>query len=219
MNAEVADEPIEEGSIEIPSLPHVRLNLEERSVDVDAVVCLNDGMLELIACTKGTKEHESILAIEAKARDVHMMLLLLGAKAGSPPRLVPIDEAKTRFRDYPARGSAIDVSLIVTGEDGESTERPISDFIRHKDGDAFPEQAFVFAGSAIVPNPNEEASLYVADQTGHVITLASFGDELLAQAKSASHANEHLTWEVNPEILPDVGEEIILRLRPRALEP
>ena len=42
------------------NLPGIKLNLEERCVDVNATVCLHKGLLELVACTKGSKEHEPI---------------------------------------------------------------------------------------------------------------------------------------------------------------
>jgi hypothetical protein len=46
--------------------PGVAINVQEQCVDVESSVCLHRGALELVACTKGTKEHESIVAIEAK---------------------------------------------------------------------------------------------------------------------------------------------------------
>ena len=47
-------------------LPGLVINLEERCVDVESSVCLHEGTLELVACTKDSKEHESIVrAIEA----------------------------------------------------------------------------------------------------------------------------------------------------------
>jgi len=47
-------------------LPGVKINLDEWSVDVDAEVCLHDGLLELILCVDNTKEHESIFSTKAR---------------------------------------------------------------------------------------------------------------------------------------------------------
>ena len=68
---------------DLPELMGISINLEEWCVDVDAYICLKKGVLELIACTKASKEHESIVAIESTAKHVHTALLLLGAEAGS----------------------------------------------------------------------------------------------------------------------------------------
>ena len=65
-------------------MPGVHLNLEERTADVEAEVCLHEGLLELIACTEGTKEHESIVVLKARPLHVHTALLLFGARAGTP---------------------------------------------------------------------------------------------------------------------------------------
>ena len=56
-------------------MPGVHLNLEERTVDVEAEVCLHEGMLELIACTEGTKEHESIVVMKFIGKIALLMLL------------------------------------------------------------------------------------------------------------------------------------------------
>jgi len=40
-------------------LPGLVINCQERCVDLEGSICLDEGMLELIACTKETKEHES----------------------------------------------------------------------------------------------------------------------------------------------------------------
>src|SRR5262245_26329732 len=52
-------------------------------------VCLREGQLEMFACLKNTKEHESVVAIEAEAADVHAALMALGAEAQNPARFVP----------------------------------------------------------------------------------------------------------------------------------
>ena len=65
-------------------LPGIRLNLEERSIDVNATVCLHQGLLELVACAKESKEHEYIVVLGARPIHIHTALLLLGAKPGTP---------------------------------------------------------------------------------------------------------------------------------------
>jgi hypothetical protein len=67
-------------------IPGLVINLEKRCVDVESSICLDQGFLELIACTKGTKEQESIVAIEARPMHVHAALLLIGVRAGNRPR-------------------------------------------------------------------------------------------------------------------------------------
>jgi len=211
-------------------LPGLVVNKEDRCVDLDATVCLRRGPLELIACTRGTKEHESIVAVEAKPIHIHTALLLLGVQAGNPAMRKPLDEKGTRWIDVPPRGGAVDVFLVVKDKDGKTVERPISDFIKHsdhggqgmpadnkgdKDADRFPTHTFLFAGS-ILHGDGEGPRRYLCDQSGHLISIATFGDEVLCLPEVHSSENGALMWSIEPTHLPALGSKIILRLRPQA---
>lgn len=206
------------------SLPGMKINLEEKCLDVEAEVCLIQGYLELIACTAQTKEHESIIAVKAKAAHVHAGLLLLGAAPGNPAMRKPIDEEMTRWREFPPRGGLIKVSLLVPGEDGKIEEHPISSFIRRavdeympgaedEEPEAFPTSTFLFTGSQLY-RPKEGTPRYLADDSGNLISLATFGDETLALPGVHSKANGALVWEVDSSKLPGMGSKITLRLTP-----
>jgi hypothetical protein len=81
--------------------PGVAIDVQERCVDVESAVCLHRGALELVACTKGTKEHESIVAIGAKPMHIHAALLLLGAKPGSPATRQQLGDQAGRWIEVP----------------------------------------------------------------------------------------------------------------------
>jgi len=207
--------------------PGVAINIRERCVDVESSVCLHRGALELVACTKGTKEHESIVAIEAKPVHIHAALLLLGAKPGSPATRQQLGEQAERWIDVPPSGGPVDVFLVLKGKEGKMVERPISDFIapssmRSDDSAAadqqarFPTHTFLFAGSVLYgdgPGPRR----YLSDESGNVISLSTFGDELLCLPAIHSQANDALLWQVNPTHLPAVGSNVTLRLRPQRM--
>lgn len=210
-------------------LPGIKVLLEERYLDVDSKVCLAEGLLELIACAKDTKEHESVIAIQAKAAHIHAALLLLRAQPGNPAMRKPVEGQEGRWIDLPPRGSKVDVFLVVDDEEGNPVERPISDFIM-KDpegqwGDPaekdqpkvqFPTHTFLFAGSHVYKD-GENPPRYLADVDGNVISISTFGDELLCLEGFHGHGNEGLVWAVDPTHLPAIGTEVILRLRPHKL--
>jgi hypothetical protein len=239
-----ADEPVtnKQGSMKAARKP-VKLPgmvvdyFEKRCVDLEGTICLDKGLLELIACTKGSKEHESIVAVSARAMHIHMGLLLLGANNGHPAMRKPVDEEKTRWVNVPPRGDSIDVFLVTTNKDGKLIEKPISDFIVRSSGRVdevdgtvivAPDQTekrggkeetslphtFIFAGSHLRdngPGPRQ----YLADLSGNVISIASFGDELLCLPFHQTQENGALMWQVKPGALPKVGTKITLRLRLR----
>ena len=49
-----------------------------------ASIACNSGWLEQVACMVGTREHESLVVVEAKPSEVHAALLLLGLEPGTP---------------------------------------------------------------------------------------------------------------------------------------
>jgi hypothetical protein len=207
-------------------MPGVKINLDEWCVDVDSRVSLREGLLELIACVKDTKEHESIIAIEAKPSHVHTALLLLGAKPGSPASQQPIDDEMTDFRFIPPSGSPVDVFLVIPAPEGKQVELPISDFIKAADDqDAsvepaaedqrarFPTHTFLFAGSTLV-GEGDGPRHYLCDTEGNVISISTFGDELLCLPGFHEQANDALMWQVDGARLPEIDGKVILRLRP-----
>ena len=205
-------------------LPGLVIDFQKRCVDLEGSICLDRGLLELVACTKGSKEHESIVAIQARPMHIHAALLLLGAKPGNPAMRKPIDEQETRWIDVPPKGDPVDVYLVFKNREGKMVERPISRFVapsedrfgeRHGDGEEieFP-HTFLFAGSLLRgdgPGPRK----YLSDLSGHVITIATFGDELLCLPGIHGQQNGSLMWQVDPTELPKVATKVILRLRPK----
>ncbi|MDX1682723.1 MAG: YdjY domain-containing protein [Phycisphaeraceae bacterium] len=223
-----------EGVPQPVELPGVKIDFENRTVDVTSVVCLDQGALELIATTEGNREHESIVMVKARPMHIHTGLLLLGSRNGHPALRRPINEEKTRWISLPPRGDPVDVSLVVPGlENDEPIEVPIGEFMRptedefdqfadpaaeqqHPDDMVFP-STFLFAGSQLFENEEGERR-YLADINGNVISITTFGDEVLCAPGIQSRDNGQLLWEIDPGFLPKVGTEVILRLRPKLVE-
>ncbi|MBI1336412.1 MAG: hypothetical protein GC164_05565 [Phycisphaera sp.] len=227
--AQVADQP--EPVKKTLRFPGVVADLENRSVDIEAEVCLNAGLLEFIACTKNTKEHESIVVVHARPMHIHTALLAIGVKNGNPGMSRRVEGDPPRWEEVPPSGGKVSLSLVIEGIGGDPMEFPISDFIKHSDlgGDkqednihrddddpgarAFP-NTFLFAGSRLYEDEQGQ-SQYMADVSGDVISISTFGDEVLCLPGFQSQDNANLSWEINPEMLPKVGTKVILRLRPQ----
>ena len=208
------------------NLPGIKLNLEEWSIDVNATVCLHEGVLELVACAKGSKEHESILATSARPMHIHTAMLLMGLKPGTPAMRRVGERGRERWVPIDPAGDEVCLSLVFPDSEGNPQESPIAKFIspvlpddikivktKAKE-ETFP-ASFLFAGSHLIedgPGPKK----YVCEHSGNVISISTFGDELLCLPGVHGHQNDELTWKVNPKGLPKIGEQVILRLRPKA---
>ena len=205
-------------------IPGLVINFQKRCVDIEGSICLDRGSLELIACTRGSKEHESIVAVKARPMHIHAALLLLGATPGNPAMRKPIDKEEKRWIDIPPKGDSVDVFLVFKNKAGKLVEHRISDFVtRSKEtfeqkpgaGDdiEFP-HTFLFAGSLLRSN-GPGPRTYVSDLSGNVISIATFGDEVLCLPGIHGQEDGSLMWQVDATRLPKVGSKVTLRLRPK----
>ena len=179
-------------------LPGLVINFQRRCVDIEATVC-------------------------------HAALLLLGANNGNPAMSKPVDAQGERWVHLPPRGDPVGVYLVFEDKDGKMIEHPISDFVARPEkrpdefagdegrGDEeegkFP-NTFLFAGSQLRHN-GPGPRTYLADVSGSVISIVTFGDELPCLPGMHSKDNEALMWQIGATTLPKVGSKVTLRLRPR----
>jgi arylsulfatase A-like enzyme len=205
------------GAGAVLELPGLEVDFERGVVDVEAVVCLDAGQLELIACTKGTKEHESIVAIDSRPLHLHTALLLLAARPGHPASMQRASPDSPLI-EIPPQGGPVDVLLVLEGADGSEVEHPISEFIAPSEStdDPFPTHTFLFTGS-LLQEVEEGPRLYLSDRSGNVVSLVSFGDEVLSLPGGLAHDADTLHWSVDSTRLPPVGSKVRLRLRPQVL--
>src|SRR6185503_19951057 len=83
------------GSLDSPAMTRLAPNYDiwidpkRKIVVVDGKVVLREGALEMFACPKGTKEHESIVAVNSNAQFVHAGLIAVGAEPGHPVVFAP----------------------------------------------------------------------------------------------------------------------------------
>ena len=163
----------------VRAFPGITVAIDRRRVEVEARSCLEEGPLEQIACAPGTREHESLLVITARPSDIHAALLLVGLEPGRPGSWTWNEETRTVSFDAP-RGDR--VGLTVRYErNGQSREHGIGDWMIGPSGERFPLRQWIFAGSQMAPNlewmgPGEH---YVADMSGSIVGLVTFGDEVL----------------------------------------
>ena len=232
-----AEETVEVKSIRKPVvLPGLVVDFKKRCVDLEAKVCLDAGYLELIACTKGSKEHESIVSVSSKALHIHTALLLLGADHGHPEIRKLVDEKNQRWVNLSPRGDPVEVMLVLPDSNGKPTERPIRDFVERSTSRLDEVSGEVLSDTSVNVNPGERQSAefskvfifagsrlndagngpkqYLADLSGNIVSIATFGDEVLCLPSHQTQQNSALMWQVKPDVLPKVGTMVTLRLRP-----
>ncbi len=196
-----------------PKLPHIAIDHKKGHVDVDAIVTLREGdWLELLACTKGTKEHEAILVVEARPSHIHMALLMVGLEPGNPMRWQQ-NEAKDGYQIIEARGPKVAITLIYE-MDGKTVETPAHEWIvNQQTGKTLDDNIWLFTGSEIMKF-DDEPPVFAADVNGTAISLVTFGDELLGKQTNVTNETDNAMWTARTRFIPPLNTKVIIRLTP-----
>jgi hypothetical protein len=179
----------------------VVLDRKKGELLVKAKVCLREGMLEMFACLKGTKEHESIVAAPVKAQLVHAGLLALGAKPGHPAQFIP------EYR--PAEGDRIQIGVRWTDEEGKAHEARAQDWIREVKSKRAMQGDWVFGGSGFWVDDRTGERLYQAEE-GDLVCISNFPTAMLDLPIESSQDNAALLFEAFSERIPPKGTEVTL---------
>ena len=93
---------------------------------------------------------------------------------------------------------------------------PISGWIVDaEDDEAFTEQPWVFGGSTFFRPRPDSPELYAADQSGSLVGLVTFGDEVLGlkAIRSDQVAVDSAEWEIRSDVIPVPGTRVELVMR------
>ena len=206
-DAPAVGEPQADGLVKISKKHNVWIDPKRKAVVMDGEVCLREGQLEMFACPKGTKEHESIVAIGCLPEEVHAGLLAVGAKSGTAVKFDP---------EYaPASGEIIDIHLLWKDADGKPQQTKAQEWIKHaKTGKAM-EYDWVFAGSGFWTDEETGKKHYQANG-GDFICVSNFPTVMLDLPVKSSQANSDLLFHAFTEKIPPKGTKVRVVLIPRA---
>ncbi|MEO1009071.1 MAG: YdjY domain-containing protein [Planctomycetota bacterium] len=206
----------------VEAFPGVRLHVGERWIEFDGIVPIDvrerdrTGFvliryLEAVAVTPASgKDHEALVLTSARPAHVHAALLALGLEPGTPGRVAWDGRfAITSAADGPR------VAVTLRPSEAPPPGEPIEQFITHAD-DATPfrpgggDPRWVFAGSLL----QDDDTRYVADATGLLVGLHTFGSEVVALTTTLSPDSwiDEPEWIAHPERTPQFGASVTIRL-------
>ncbi|MHB1034713.1 MAG: YdjY domain-containing protein [Pirellulales bacterium] len=184
----------------------VWIDPKKKQVIMAGEIACRQGPLEMFACLKGTKEHESVVAVRTKAFIVHAALLAIGAEPGSPVKFQP---------EYqPARGPEIEVTVVWKDAKGKRHETRAQEWVRNvKTGKAMTEP-WVFGGSNFRLDEVTGKKQYQAEG-GDFICVSNFPSAMLDVPVASSSSNDDLMFEAFTERIPPRGTAVELILTPK----
>jgi hypothetical protein len=176
------------------------------AVIVDGQISLREGMLEMFACLRDTKEHESIVSAHTRAFIVHAALLSLGAEPGTPVQFIP------EFK--PPTGAEIDVLVQWIDEEGNEETVRAQELIKDVRTEKAMTHPFVFAGSFFRDDLDSGERAYMAEG-GDFICVSNFGSAMLDIPVPSSDQTDNLAFMAFTERIPPLGAPVRLILKPR----
>lgn len=197
------------GAKPLPGSKTVWVDRQKHKVYVDGAVSLRRGVLEMFACPKGTKEHESVVALDSKAYLIHTALLAVGAKSGTPVKFVEEYIAPT--------GDVIDVSVEWLDPAGKKHTVNAKEWVRDVKTGKPMTFDWVFAGSGFWKDDQTGRNIYMAEG-GDLICVANFSTAMLDVAAESTQANDGLMFEAFTEHVPALGTPIRVVLTPKKAE-
>lgn len=199
-------------------LPGVTIDRETREVRVDAVACLDTGILEYVVCKPNTFEHEAIFTTDAKPELVHAALLLAGLET------TPQVRGLTGFwyekaMKQPSSRVRIEVEWK---KDGKLKRVPLSSMLRSRQGmpatggggdpPAKVQDAWVFAGSFLQTHPQTGRKRYAANASGILVGIWPEPSTVIQYGlpNGNPYEGKDLGMEINEDTIPKLDTKVQL---------
>jgi hypothetical protein len=197
--------PEPEGARRLSPKFDVWVDPKQGVVIVDGQVSLRRGVLEMFACIRNTKEHESVVTVDTEAFLVHTGLILLGAEPGTPVQFVP--EYK------PPTGPEIEVTATWRDEQGKEHTVRGQEWVRDMRTNKELNHPWVFAGSRFWTD-EETGKQYYQAEGGDFICVSNFSTAMLDIPVPSSQSNDALEYEAFTDRIPPLGTRVRLFLKP-----
>jgi hypothetical protein len=202
-NAEAADPG---KLIRLSKADRVWVNTKQKYVIVEGEIVLDNGQLELFACPQGTKEHESVVAVDSRAFVVHTGLLAVGARSGHPVQFNPVYLIPT--------GDVIEVYVYWTDKEGKQHQIRAQELVRNMQTEKAMKHNWVFGGSGFWTDETTNEQRYLGE-SGELICVSNFPTATMDVQVKSSQGNDSLLFEAFTENIPPRKTKVHLLLMPQ----
>lgn len=197
------------------TLKGIRYDLEAKRVIMEGKVALTSGAVELLACVRGTKDYESVLALECQPYDLHLGLLAIGLEPGRPvsgPVELYHAEKREQAGEGP-RGPTVVVWVEWKDREGRTVRHRAEELVLNvKTKKTMEPTGWAFVGSRFVPEETSGKEVYAAVLTGAVIT--TYHDPTTVLDNPSSTGEDDTLFVANQAVLPPAGTPVQVIVEP-----
>ena len=183
---------------------------ENRQVIVGGRVSLREGLLEMFACPRDTKEHESVISTVSDAKTVHAGLLATGAIPGIPGYWTEETGVVT------AQGCTCKVTVVWQDAEQENPRQEVNakQMVMDLRTKETLQHDWVFAGSRWWQDPKDPSYREYQADAGDMICVSNFPSAMLDLNVESSSSNSSLAFGANPETVPPLGQPVLVFIKP-----
>lgn len=207
---------IEPGVFEIGS---IRLDKNANTVKFPARVNMDDGLVEYLMVSPQGAMHESVLVTDVQPQELHLAMLLLGAKGMvQPKKSQGPGRIDAEFLATAPKLTGDRISLVVTwtDKDGKAQKVPAERWLTRKDFTprkpvktiTAEDGPWLYTGSYFFENR------FVAQSEGNFVSLVTYPGALINNPRTGS--NDDHVWFAKKEVIPAIGTpvEFTIKLQP-----
>ena len=168
------------------------------------------GAVEYLLCARGGKEYESIVVVDATAKEIHAAFGTLGVEPGTPPGYNMETDEPT-----PPKGQTVVMSVAWTAAGKTQNVRAEELLFNVKTQKPMQHVAWIYTGSRIVPDlgsDDEDAMLPQAFMSNDIVALNHLDGSALFQNPLPEAAAENL-YQKNDAILPPLGTPVKVTIK------
>ena len=201
---------VREASPGIYEVGKVRLDQKALSISFPGKLNMKRGLLEYLLVNPNGSAHESLLVTDVGANDIHVAMLLLGAKGGAVAAEAPPAQLDARyFRSAPKlTGDTVFITVKWKEKDVEKAV-PIEDWLSGEAAQKKIERgAWIYNGSMLYEGR------FLAQAEGNLVALVTSPTALINNPRKGNDNDQ--MWNVNEDATPgaDTPVEIIFKLVP-----
>ena len=167
------------------------------------------GAVEYLVCGHNGKEYESIVVVNATAKEIYEALEKLGVAVGTPPGY---DEEK----DEPTPPTGTEFLIYVEWKDGDKTKKVRAEELvfNVKTQKPMRQVAWIYSGSRVVADldsDDEDAMIPQAFMSNDLVALRRFDASALFQNPLPESEEENI-YKKNDALLPKLGTPVTLTI-------
>ena len=167
------------------------------------------GAVEYLVCGHNGKEYESIVVVDATAKEIYEALEKLGVAVGTPPGY---DEEK----DEPTPPKGTEFLMYVEWKDGDTAKKVRAEELiaNVKTQKPMQQVAWVYSGSRVVADldsDDEDAMIPQAFMSNDIVALKRFDASALFQNPLPESEEENI-YKKNDALMPKLGTPVMLTI-------